>query len=327
MIPFDKHRRARKNMSAYADGELPAKEATKLEAHLEACEECRLEVDEFRATIGALRSLPEATPRRSFALTPQVVEAPVPAGISGPSPTLVRGLRLTAAGLAAALVLVFVIDVADSGTSENDEAAPGFFFAGDAIERATDDANLEAADGEDDLSILDSDEERSETAVPAPSDYADAPPDSATVSPQELDGGGSAGVDSGDGSAGSGSGGSAGVAGDDVAEPDSGGEDDSLGGLPATSDRDTILEPYASDDEAETSSGEEPTKAVEDAANESTTGDGDDAADGEAASLNADEDGFDTLLALEIGLGAALAVALVGAIWVTLAARRREVRH
>lgn len=50
---------ARDLLSLYVDGELPATERSGLEEHLERCEDCRCELEELRALVDALGSLPE----------------------------------------------------------------------------------------------------------------------------------------------------------------------------------------------------------------------------------------------------------------------------
>ena len=94
------HRRFRKNLSPYIDGELEANAVERLEAHLAACEDCRLELRQLRATAAALHDLPEVQVPRSFVLSPEraaVHRRP----LTGAVP-LALGLRLAAAGAAVA---------------------------------------------------------------------------------------------------------------------------------------------------------------------------------------------------------------------------------
>lgn len=116
MIFFDKHRRARNNFSAYIDGELSESERARVDAHLKTCDICTTEIAQMRAMIGALAALPESGPRRSFQLTPEMVQQPRARPAYAPSHGLANGMRMAAAGLAAALVIVFVVDANDSGT-------------------------------------------------------------------------------------------------------------------------------------------------------------------------------------------------------------------
>jgi len=121
------HRRFRESLSAYIDGELEAVAAERLEAHLAACEGCRLELGQLRATAAALRDLPEAQAPRSFTLSPKATrlgESPERAAarrpLTGATSPLALGMRLAAAGAAVALAAVFVVDL--GGLAEDNEA-------------------------------------------------------------------------------------------------------------------------------------------------------------------------------------------------------------
>lgn len=321
MIFFDKHRRARKKLSAYVDGELAAKDAGRLESHVESCERCQLELDELRATIGALRSMPDEEPRRSFALTPEMVRAPRLLPQPGPTPALAHGLRLSAAGLAAALALVFVIDVSNNGSSDNDGASTA------AIPTAERSFAADDAGGEKIAQPLSDADEIRATDIPEAANglqYSGATTSTpAALNPSELDGNGSGGVggapDSGDGED-SVSGDT--DSGDAAVEPPNDAQD-TTGGLPATGgDADAADGPQepnsAPEDNLTKDAGNEPRAEAQ------ADGSADDAAAGEAASLGADNDnGFNTLLAIEIGLAAALAIVVIAAVGLTIAGRRR----
>src|SRR3989337_3917553 len=121
------HRRFREGLSAYIDGELEASAAERLETHLAACEGCRLELEQLRATAAALRDLPEAEVPRSFTLSPKATrlgESPERAAarrpLTGATAPLALGMRLAAAGVAVALAAVFVVDL--GGLAEDNEA-------------------------------------------------------------------------------------------------------------------------------------------------------------------------------------------------------------
>jgi anti-sigma factor RsiW len=104
------HKRFRESLSPYLDGELEARAAERLEAHLAACEGCRLELRQLRATAAALRELPEVQVPRSFALSPEraaVGRRP----LTGAAAPLALGMRLAAAGVAVALAAVLVVDL------------------------------------------------------------------------------------------------------------------------------------------------------------------------------------------------------------------------
>jgi hypothetical protein len=259
MILFDKHRKARNNLSAYIDGQLAARDLTALEAHLEACEACRLELRQLRATIVALGAMPQAEPRRSFRLTPAMAATPRPAPRPEPRPALANGVRIAAVGLAAALAIVVVVDAGDSGGGG-------------------DDGSLTL--NEDRSSEADGAEHIQQSVAP---DYQ---------SGGDILDGENAGNLHSDGSA-------------PDAEP-SNGDDSSAGG-----DRD---EPPSA-----------PVTAP-DGEGDGAASDTDDKATENASALDADDGGFDTLLAVEIALGAALALAVAGAAWLTFVPRIRAGR-
>lgn len=259
MIFFNRHRRARINFSRYIDGDLSAEEANRVEAHLETCESCRLELNGMRAAIDALRSLPAAEPPRSFALTPEMVQAPRPAPGFRPSPGLINGLRLATAGAAAALAIVFVIDVSDTTTGGDGASVPRFLPQTDMSE----DSSYDAKDGD---------------PYPVPLDGT------------HTEGGGDAPA-----------------AGDDL--------DTTTGGGIGGPGEDTY------DGDGQGAAGAPP--ADRDGKSPLT---GDEAADDERAAQrpSGDDGGFDTLLAIEIALGAALAAGVAGSVGLTLAARRSQ---
>ena len=118
MFSISTHRRFRDQLSAYIDGELEASAAERLETHLAACEGCRLELEQLRATAAALRDLPEVQAPRSFTLSPERAAARRP--LTGAAAPLALGMRLAAVGLAVALAAVFVVDL--GGLAEDNEA-------------------------------------------------------------------------------------------------------------------------------------------------------------------------------------------------------------
>jgi hypothetical protein len=142
---FDRHRRLRDQLSAYIDGALGPAAAGRLEAHLEDCARCRTELEQLRSTIAALQELPEAQVPRSFALSPERAAAPRPSMTATP---LAFGTRIAAAGVAAALAAVLVVDLGDLGGdgAVEEASAPQL-----AAERQADDvrANGEGAAGDE----------------------------------------------------------------------------------------------------------------------------------------------------------------------------------
>ena len=88
-------------LSSYVDGRLNPDEEARMEEHLSTCRGCREDLESLRATVALLRSLPEVTPSRSFAV------APVRAM---PGRRALPALRFATAGAALLLVLAFTVD-------------------------------------------------------------------------------------------------------------------------------------------------------------------------------------------------------------------------
>jgi hypothetical protein len=57
-------------LSDYVDGRLNPEEGARIGEHLNTCRGCREDLESLRATVALLRSLPEVTPSRSFAVAP-----------------------------------------------------------------------------------------------------------------------------------------------------------------------------------------------------------------------------------------------------------------
>ncbi|KPJ51572.1 MAG: hypothetical protein AMJ38_00060 [Dehalococcoidia bacterium DG_22] len=114
-----RHRRFRRDLSAYVDNMLSEQARRRLEAHLDSCQACRQELAELRSTVEALGSLPMAEVPRSFTL------AAAPVAEVRPRPTARRlefGLRLATATAAFALALVVIGDFAGlPGDGEEEE--------------------------------------------------------------------------------------------------------------------------------------------------------------------------------------------------------------
>jgi len=138
-----RHRRFRRDLSAYVDNMLSERARRRLEAHLDSCQACRQELAELRATVEALGSLPMAEVPRSFAL------AAVPVAEVRPRPTSRRlefGLRLATATAAFALALVVIGDFAGlpgGGEEEEEEMAGMLFSAAEETPPATEAAPVE----------------------------------------------------------------------------------------------------------------------------------------------------------------------------------------
>jgi hypothetical protein len=138
-----RHRRFRRDLSAYLDNMLSERARRRLEAHLDSCQACRQELAELRVTIGALGSLPMAEAPRSFAL------AAAPVAEVSPRPTARRlefGLRLATATAAFALALVVIGDFAGlpgGGEEEEGEMAGMLFSAVEETQEAMEVAPVE----------------------------------------------------------------------------------------------------------------------------------------------------------------------------------------
>jgi hypothetical protein len=139
-----RHRRFRRDLSAYVDNMLSERARRRLEAHLDSCQACRQELAELRATVEALGSLPMAEVPRSFALA----AAPVAEVRSRPtSKRLEFGLRLATATAAFALALVVIGDFAGlpgGGEEEEEEMVGMFFSAVEETQEAMEAAPVEA---------------------------------------------------------------------------------------------------------------------------------------------------------------------------------------
>ncbi len=140
MFWFNRHRRLRDQLSAYIDGELDASAAERLERHLGECGRCRQEMEQLRATVAALQELPAVELPRSFTLSPERVAPRPPMPVVSP---LAFGARIAAAGVAAALAVVLVVDHGDfGGDGVTDEATAPQMMRSNA-----DEEELEAAGG------------------------------------------------------------------------------------------------------------------------------------------------------------------------------------
>ena len=117
---WNRHRRCRRLLSAYLDGEVTAPERRMVAEHLSECRACASELEELKMTVVLLRDLPDLPVPRSFTLERE----PVPAdGGTG----LLRAARLAtaAAGSLAAAMLVgtMVVGVFIEGTDDSEPAS------------------------------------------------------------------------------------------------------------------------------------------------------------------------------------------------------------
>lgn len=316
---FDKHGKLRARLSAMVDGELSGRELTELSTHLDTCDDCTRELAELRALAVALQAVPEAEPRRSFALTPEMVAAPAKPAPPAPMPRLQVGMRLASAAIALALVVVFV---ADNG------------FGGDSSESntANRDSGDDSASGGDTALESDAIVEELTTMDPAYSTIGETP---ANPQPGVNDGESvpattsapSVGEGSGEGgTGGSGSGGSAGGVGGGPAA--GGGTVDGGGTVPEVTAVPPVAAPEATPiptpAPTEPSARNDPTQTEDPLAVELASGDEDEAEDGssEASPVSSEDDsGLDTVVVIEL----LLLTALVGTLSASmlLAMRRR----
>jgi hypothetical protein len=107
-------------LSAWLDGELEPAAAATLETHVATCAICRARSEELQGVMASLRATAAAEPRRSFRITPAMVEA-TPA-IATPRPLALR----LAPAVSAVAVLVFAVvvgaDLYSSGGSSSTSA-------------------------------------------------------------------------------------------------------------------------------------------------------------------------------------------------------------
>jgi hypothetical protein len=131
LLRFDRHAWVRGNLSAYIDRALDARSAGRLEAHVHACESCRAELEELRATVRSVRALPEFQAPRSFALTLEQVASRSPK--SPPQPprfwTATRTLQTGATAAAVLFVALIVGDITTRGSKSVEPTAPSVAYS------------------------------------------------------------------------------------------------------------------------------------------------------------------------------------------------------
>jgi len=264
----NKHPRA--DLPAYADGELTPSQSERVERHLADCAACREELADLRALSATLRSLPEATPPRSFALTPGQVARPAP--VAGRSLPAWAAMRIAGTGVAAVFALVIMLDA--GGVIEDnrsDESAVIAQRAGDGFNQGS----LESTVIESPAANLEGAADRDITATDA-------------AAPVAGEGGG-------------------------------------IGGSAPDADGDDSAAPAADPDEAAPgdSYSLESTPLVTDMAASGEDSDGEEYRDTSANVVtDEDGDGTNTLLLIEIALGALAALAIGGSFMISRARQR-----
>jgi hypothetical protein len=123
MFWLNKHARHRNNLSPYVDGHLKPLETAALEAHLAACEPCRHELEGLRATVAAVRDLPQLETPRSFAVTPQMLERRRAVARLPSTPPFAIGMRMASAAIAVVLAVVVIGDVSEGGNGVGGDGA------------------------------------------------------------------------------------------------------------------------------------------------------------------------------------------------------------
>lgn len=98
-------------LSEYLDGQLQGRDLERVEQRLEACDACRLELEELRATVSMMRLLPMETPRRSF-----VMNAPPPEPARAPPALAPRVPNWVYAGAASVAALALAVTVSLDAT-------------------------------------------------------------------------------------------------------------------------------------------------------------------------------------------------------------------
>ncbi|MCX6022703.1 MAG: zf-HC2 domain-containing protein [Chloroflexi bacterium] len=110
------HDRQREELSASLDGRLSAPEYAALERHLAGCDACREELDGLRAAVALLRAAPTPQTRRSFALTPAMLEtAPARPWLTPPARLSAPALSSARWATAVAATLLFTVVSYDAG--------------------------------------------------------------------------------------------------------------------------------------------------------------------------------------------------------------------
>ncbi len=114
-----KHRHIKpETLNEYLDGRLSGNALAKIESRLQACDSCRVELEELRATITAVQQLPMEQPRRSF-----VMAAPPPMPVPARQSFPVRAPTWAYAGAASIAVVALAVLVSVDATGGLSPAA------------------------------------------------------------------------------------------------------------------------------------------------------------------------------------------------------------
>ncbi len=116
-------------VSAYLDGEVTPAERAQLEREISAQPDLSSTLEAFRETKALLQAMPEEAPRRSFALTPEMVRAAAPAPISPPQrvqapkrPPFLLYVGQAAAGIGVLGLTLVGASTLFSGSSSSDDS-------------------------------------------------------------------------------------------------------------------------------------------------------------------------------------------------------------
>ncbi len=157
-----RHGRLRTLLSVYIDGQVSEAEASRLEAHLVGCQECRWELESLRSTVDLLKGLPELALPRSFAL----------AATPEPARSMAPGLWPALAATSAAALLVIALLVGDAlGSFRQATSVDGQFVTAPEAAKmeaaAPAEALAEAPEGAP-VAEIEAESERAVAAAPAP---------------------------------------------------------------------------------------------------------------------------------------------------------------
>ena len=121
-----KHNRLQDLLSSYIDGEVSDSEVIEVEEHLAGCDECRIELDSLRATVGLLAGLPQFDAPRSFALAeaPTLVRQTPPIVWTTRFATSIAALLLVALLLGDTLGILSQTELARETTVASQAIAP-----------------------------------------------------------------------------------------------------------------------------------------------------------------------------------------------------------